>query len=480
MWSIKRVYSNNQDYEKWLGLGADAYVHSLEWLFSDNALDEYYLRGIMTMPDFISGVYFFIKAANEKLPKQTIRDYISRMRSGNTADDYLMPMNKVIHETIKGDPCITFFKMDRDVIAVTLWSAYIFWLFNYGVDREESSKKAASVLLDVFAEESGLLKKYINDHPLMKQTEKTLDTISNYMNDEMKKEDNPIEENKVNLEEKLLQFKSDAIYGQCYEGIIQEVAYSARTTDGNSLLADCVKVYEEAQKGVKKVLDSSFPEIEIPAFHSQILKEYCNRESNNGNLKVSVVTRERLLGTLIEMTFIVVLWDKMENKSQLILNAFNDFRSFVENLDYSRPYTSNPLWKLIGERIPASKQPLKEDLLVEIDRLNNVIAEKDRIISQKDEEYRLLEMGYKQEEGQLTSYASKERITTLLFLLDLPDSLEGDLRTQAKDYFKFMTKAADNTLETWLSQNSLKKMKEDLESILQKYPILNRHSDTNQ
>ena len=271
----------------------------------------------------------------------------------------------------------------------------------------------------------------------------------------------------------LAAYRDDPTYAQCYEGIVTTLATIGYVSGKPLGAADCVRVYDEVRQGIESVLGSAFPEIQLTSVHAAIRARHCDSNEEPGDgITVSIMTAERMLGILTEMVFVIVLWDKMTEKNDMVRRAFTDCRTWLENADYNRPYVTNPLWRLIAQRIPPAGQPRLEDLQAEIGRLTAEMAAKDLTIARKDEQVTMLELGYKTEEDGLTAYGAAERIQALHMLLGLPSSLEGEQRAQFKSFAAFMTKARDTTLERLLSQNSLTRMTEGRDALAGKYPIL--------
>lgn len=146
------------------------------------------------------------------------------------------------------------------------------------------------------------------------------------------------EEKLENAETILSKYKDDPIYGQCYEGVVSDLSFICR--NGKSLgLQDYANVFIEAEKHVERVLNSKFKEIEIPNVHSDIMNQYPDNESRQGQIIVNIITPERKIGYVIEQVFMIVLWDKMHDKSVLEINQFEDIRLFINYHFAPNPYS---------------------------------------------------------------------------------------------------------------------------------------------
>ena len=175
------------------------------------------------------------------------------------------------------------------------------------------------------------------------------------------------------------------------------------------------------------------------------------------------------------MVFLIALFDSMKEKSDLVMTALQDCREYIEYIiDYNKPYTSNPLWKLIAERIPPKNRLRLEDVQKEKEQLIDQVEQMKETLRQKDEEIENLKLGMIKEENQYKPWSSNVKINILHYLLNLQVNLLGEERKQFKELCKFMTKAEDTTLERLLSNDSLIKMKNNRDNLLDEYPILKR------
>ena len=279
------------------------------------------------------------------------------------------------------------------------------------------------------------------------------------------------EQEDIDYNKELNEYITDPIYGQCYPGIVSDLGALGLVSEDKFTIENYVDLYNEAEEAVIKVMESEHPEIEIPNIQADFIRNYPDRK--NGN--ITFTTRERQYGCILEMVFLIALFDSMKEKSDLVMTALQDCREYIEYIiDYNRPYTSNPLWKLIAERIPPKNRLRLEDVQKEKEQLIDKVEQLEETLRQKDEEIENLKLGMIKEENQYKPWSSNDKINILHYLLNLQDNLFGEERKQFKELCKFMTKAEDTTLERLLSQDSLIKMKKNRDILLDEYPILKR------
>lgn len=279
------------------------------------------------------------------------------------------------------------------------------------------------------------------------------------------------EQEDIDYNKELNEYITDPIYGQCYPGIVSVLGALGLVSEDKFTIENYVDLYNEAEEAVIKVMESEHPEIEIPNIQADFIRNYPDRK--NGN--IIITTRERQYGCILEMVFLIALFDSMKEKSDLVMTALQDCREYIEYIiDYNIPYTSNPLWKLIAERIPPKNRLRLEDVQKEKEQLIDQVEQMKETLRQKDEEIENLKLGMIKEENQYKPWSSNDKINILHYLLNLQDNLFGEERKQFKELCKFMTKAEDTTLERLLSNDSLIKMKNNRDNLLDEYPILKR------
>ena len=315
--------------------------------------------------------------------------------------------------------------------------------------------------------------KYYNliEYILKKLFSGTLIKNYNYNISPSKIDNNTDKQEHIDYNKELNKFIVDPIYGQCYPGIVWVLGALGLVSEEKFTIKDYVNLYHEAKDAVDKVMNAEYPEIEIPNIQADFIHNYPDQK--NGN--ITITTRERQYGCILEMVFLIALFDSMKEKNDIVMSAFQDCREYIEYvIEYNIPYTSNPLWKLIADRIPPKNRPRLEDVQKEKEQLIDKVEQMEETLRQKDEENENLKLGMIKEENQFKPWSTEKRINILHTLLNLPYHLEGEERKQFKDLCKFMTKAEDKTLERLLSQNSLQEMKENRNELFEEFPVLNR------
>ena len=315
--------------------------------------------------------------------------------------------------------------------------------------------------------------KYYNliEYILKKLFSGTLIKNYNYNISPSKIDNNTDKQEHIDYNKELNKFIVDPIYGQCYPGIVWVLGALGLVSEEKFTIKDYVNLYHEAKDAVDKVMNAEYPEIEIPNIQADFIHNYPDQK--NGN--ITITTRERQYGCILEMVFLIALFDSMKEKNDIVMSAFQDCREYIEYvMEYNIPYTSNPLWKLIADRIPPKNRPRLEDVQKEKEQLIDKVEQMEETLRQKDEEIENLKLGMIKEENQFKPWSTEKRINILHTLLNLPYHLEGEERKQFKDLCKFMTKAEDKTLERLLSQNSLQEMKENRNELFEEFPVLNR------
>ena len=315
--------------------------------------------------------------------------------------------------------------------------------------------------------------KYYNliEYILKKLFSGTLIKNYNYNISPSKIDNNTDKQEHIDYNKELNKFIVDPIYGQCYPGIVWVLGALGLVSEEKFTIKDYVNLYHEAKDAVDKVMNAEYPEIEIPNIQADFIHNYPDQK--NGN--ITITTRERQYGCILEMVFLIALFDSMKEKNDIVMSAFQDCREYIEYvIEYNIPYTSNPLWKLIADRIPPKNRPRLEDVQKEKEQLIDKVEQMEETLRQKDEEIENLKLGMIKEENQFKPWSTEKRINILHTLLNLPNHLEGEERKKFKELCKFMTKAEDKTLERLLSQNSLQEMKENRNELFEEFPVLNR------
>lgn len=162
------------------GIYGNAYVESIHWLFTDEAYEDdhgdYCLSGIVTTPEYMSCVSYFIQAAGSQQPKVTISDYITQLRSESKPGSYVPYDNRISITTklINGEQYLLFSGIDYKIIETIVWSAYIYWKIKAVVEQnDQRSQRAEKILFDTLKAVSGMTDKGFSRHFLIRKTEQT-------------------------------------------------------------------------------------------------------------------------------------------------------------------------------------------------------------------------------------------------------------------------------------------------------------------
>lgn len=280
-------------------------------------------------------------------------------------------------------------------------------------------------------------------------------------------EEKTLTEEKQNLEkklkqkytEKLIEYKNDKLYGQYYQAIVNTLAGIYKSDTQVYGIEDFVSIYTEVIELVEKTLKSNLPEIEVHSILASISKKY---------------EYDKRYGSVVEMIYVINLFDSIEDKSQLMNKAFINCRLIFASERNPYFYRQNDIWKLIAARIPAQHTIHIEDLELEIKRQKEIVEKQNAIISKLKEEMELVMAGYIKTETGFKSYGSGKKILILRKLLSLPTLLEGQERAEFKKLCAYLTHADDSTLERLLSMNELNKMESQWDSVIQEFSILSK------
>ena len=165
-------------------------------------------------------------------------------------------------------------------------------------------------------------------------------------------------------------YKEHPIYGICYKGLVYSLSILGNQHKLEYIPDDYVIIYKEVVGYINEAMTSEFPDISISNIHSRIRKKYNNNTELSEDNKLCC----DIVGCLIEMTFLICLWDMMPEKSEEVLNEFMTCRIYIQDVIYSGPYTHNPMWGPLCERIPRMENPITQDLYAEIERLRNKLS----------------------------------------------------------------------------------------------------------
>lgn len=187
---------------------------------------------------------------------------------------------------------------------------------------------------------------------------------------ELYHERNFIYESKAEIDAKnshlLESYKANPIYGQCYGGIISTMTGLSICNGKSYGCEDYVNVYNKVKEKVEQVKHSLHPEIEITNVIGTLSNDY-----NHGNGETQQNT------ILVALIFLIVVWDTLRDKSPEVKEMLVNCRIFIEHRYSSCAYTTNPLWKLVAERIPAEYRLRIEDFQVENERLKQLLEQEE-------------------------------------------------------------------------------------------------------
>lgn len=416
MFSFSRIFKDNSHYNEVFGLYGDAFVEAIGWFFSDKDYNgeenKYYcLNGKISTVDFMCCVWHFICVAGKAHPMLTLKDEINRFKSNvYCGREYYSFYNY-------DDDDIVFKKVDFYFFRIVLWCAYIYWKIKLEKDpKNKELKTIVECLYELFYKEVEKDIEVFDYSFLIDQIEPTMNKFH-----EIAPTDEEIAEMQKNkdIDKKTLDdYLNDPVYGQCYEGILSVLGVIGMNDGKEYDEEDYLNVYKQAEKLVQEVLQSKRPEIPIRNIQARLHKDYPDMVSKGKGFNVTFVTIDRVYGRLIEEVFIIAVFDKLENKSNFVTNALEDFRDVYENYDSSMTYRTDVLWKLVLERIPhKSAQPSMTDSKASAEKQNeelNELKKEYEELKSKYEEAREEIEAYKQE--PLESY-SKVRLEVFYSLL---------------------------------------------------------------
>ena len=350
MFSCCRIFKDNSHYNEIFGPYGDAFVGAIEWLFTDVMSDgkpnEYYNLSEEFTPDFMSCVWAFIGFAKQPQAKLTLKDELNLLKpfEKDNVVGYEEKTNKNV-----------YYGVTPMYIQAVLLSAHIYCTFISEKKTEDNvMENAAKILYDVLENE---LTDYIDQSfsaLLFDQIEPTLERFR-----ELAPTDEEIAElqKAKDIDEKTLDdYLADPIYKQCYEGIFEVLGTIGLNNGKEYTEGDYLEVYTEAEKLVNEVLESKHPEIAIRNIQTRLRANYPEEKVDY----TTYVTPGYLFGRLIECVFCIVTFDKLDNKSNLVIKAFEDFRTIYESHSIYLTYKNEKLWKMMAQRIPNEREKMSQ------------------------------------------------------------------------------------------------------------------------
>lgn len=263
-------------------------------------------------------------------------------------------------------------------------------------------------------------------------------------------------------------YLEESVYAQCYDGVCLKMSDIAEVYGVRTSPQFVLEIFDEAKKLVDETLQSTQPHFEISNSIAYLRRKHNEAISSSIH---SPYSREFLnvKAVLIEMVYLVVLWDLMSDKSDLVIQKLSNARTICENYDDFLKCMHNPLWDLVCERIECNDGRQRgEDFRIECRELEKRVKE-------LEEELEKAQAGWIKEDQDFKATKTKERITVLHSLLNLDIPLVGEEREQFKILCELMVGATDNTLGVYLSQGKLNETRDLYKKIQNDYPILKGH-----
>lgn len=455
MFSCERIFKNNSHYNDYFGPYGDAFVGAIEWLFTfesqDKRFNPIYYFGDVNTPDFMSCVLVFMRFARQKQAKLTLKDELNNLRTFSSE-------NVITH--INDGERNVYEKVTPMFVQAILWSAFIF--FKFKSEKEPKNVKiqnSAKCLYDALKNE---LNSYIDVSEstfLIDQIEPTLKKFWELAptDEEIAEQQTPHDED--NDAKQLDFFLADPLYQQCYEGIFEVLGVCGLHNGTEFTEGDYLEVYTEAEKLVNEVLESKHPEIAIRNIQTRLRANYPEEKVDH----TTYVTPEYLFGRLIECVFCIVTFDKLDNKSNLVIKAFEDFRTIYDSHSIYLTYKNEKLWKMMAQRIPNEREkmsqcppPAPAPKPIEDKNQNDELQTKyDELQKQYEEVKEELE-AYKQE--PITEEAhDKVRLEVFCRLLEKAgvDFVAHGIKAESARFTKYITGMPFNTCKNYMTNRDL-------------------------
>lgn len=347
------------------------FVDTMEECFFRNPIherDDLYggvpLDGIMTLHQYIIAVVGVYQICRDTHAKANLSSMFKYFHSKTL--NY--PDNDVREEMYDNKRCICYRNIDFYVALAIIWGAYFLLSIESEIfkDREDSR----NLLYDFMIEESGLNKElFMQKHVLMFLYRQHFESTMRKVAQSINSEDKSTGQNEVH---DLDYYINHPVYSKAYDSIMSFLGIVSMKDNVMFSDYDYEIIFNEAENCVNRVLNAKNPELEISRVYVDINKKYACKESKGQNHSVTVITSIYCIGCIIEMLFMVALYDLMPTKTERMMNALINLREFIENHENSYIYKNDEMWKLVAERIPPrSNRPRVEDLEIEIARLQN-------------------------------------------------------------------------------------------------------------
>lgn len=373
--AIGTDFDDNTDYEAKFGeyIG-NFFAETMEDCFYCNPIHEseecYYgipLDNVMTLPQFLTAVFATYSQSQSKHCKSKL----SEMFSLYTDKSREYSINDVREEIQNGRKCFVYRNIENHVVEAIIWGAYFLACIEAELHNNKiPARETRDFLLKFLIGKTGLTDKAFHEKhvltllhkeyfvPIMRKIVKVM--CKDYDSDRM------IGNHSLDY------YINHPVYGLAYDSIASYLSIVSMK-DGIELTDDhYLAVFHEAESCVNRVLDSKTPELEIPRVHTYINKKYANNEKKGENVTVIIITSKYCIGCIIEMLFMVALYDLMPEKTTRVMKALTNLRVFIENHDNSYIYKNDEMWRLVDERIPnTTTRPLIEELKAEIQKLKD-------------------------------------------------------------------------------------------------------------
>lgn len=367
------VYSDfdrHTDYDSILGkcIG-NIFASTMEECFYCNPIQEdgRYHYGvamdcIMSIPEFLSAIVSTYILATGEHPKSDLSQHFRLTEYRNNQ----YPENDVREETIENKRGFHYRNITTEVVQAILFGAYFY--ASIKAEFRPREKPARDILFKFLLDKSCLNEEGFETYHIAHYLYNTYfkptmgKIVQEFQKDETRK---------ANSKKHDLQYYIDhPVYGQGYDSVLSYLGIVSMKDNVELTEADYINIFAEAEDCVNRVLKADIPELEIPRVHAHINKKYYNQESKINGLSVTTITAQYCIGCIIEMLFMIALYDLLPERTERVMKALINMRAFIENHDNGYIYQNDELWILIAQRIPPIPgRPRVEDLQVEIERL---------------------------------------------------------------------------------------------------------------
>ncbi len=174
-------FTDNEHYDI-LGFYGNAFVNAISWLFTEDAThhedyENYCLDGIIDMPGFVTIVCNFIRSALGKMPEQSLRDMLTRVKISHGANDIRYT------KTEDGQPAWTIVTCNSEFMEAVLWSAYIFCRTG-SMFSKDKYKRATPALIRALQKQMCLTDDGFQQSFLYRQINPTMRELLTYVEEE--------------------------------------------------------------------------------------------------------------------------------------------------------------------------------------------------------------------------------------------------------------------------------------------------------